>query len=182
MISGICESPLTMRAIIEWREALSDGQILLRDVIDLDATYGREPGAAVEGGGVPGAPGAPGVESSEEYGSEKEAAEGIDPDFTRKLFTPEEATAFVVGKTVILEPLGGAYYAPNFTLIAVWNGVRQSGTWSVNEDGGVCWHLAAWGVEPCRYYYYRDDVLMNLYKDKDWRAEELMEGNVLNAF
>ena len=34
MISGICESPLTMRAIIEWREALSDGQILLRDVID----------------------------------------------------------------------------------------------------------------------------------------------------
>jgi RNA polymerase primary sigma factor len=78
MISGICESPLTMRAIIEWREALSDGQILLRDVIDLDATYGREPGAAVEGGGVPGAPGAPGVESSEEYGNEKEAAEGTD--------------------------------------------------------------------------------------------------------
>ncbi len=48
MISGICESPLTMRAIIEWREALSEGSILLRDVIDLDATYGREPGAAGE--------------------------------------------------------------------------------------------------------------------------------------
>ena len=78
MISGICESPLTMRAIIEWREALSDGQILLRDVIDLDATYGREPGAAVEGGGVPGVPGTPGVESSEEYGKEKETAEGTD--------------------------------------------------------------------------------------------------------
>ena len=78
MISGICESPLTMRAIIEWREALSDGQILLRDVIDLDATYGREPGAAVEGGGVLGEPGTPGVESSEEYGNEKEIAEGTD--------------------------------------------------------------------------------------------------------
>ena len=78
MISGICESPLTMRAIIEWREALSDGQILLRDVIDLDATYGREPGAAVQGGGVPGVPGAPEVECSEEYGKEKGAAEGTD--------------------------------------------------------------------------------------------------------
>jgi hypothetical protein len=111
-----------------------------------------------------------------------EAAEDIDPDFTRNLFTPEEATAFVVGKTVILDPLGGAYYAPNFTLMAVWNGVRQSGTWSVNDDGGVCWHLAAWGVEPCRYYYYKDDVLMSLYKDKDWRAEELIEGNTLDAF
>jgi len=41
MISGICESPLTMRAIIEWREALLEERILLRDVIDMDATYGR---------------------------------------------------------------------------------------------------------------------------------------------
>ncbi|MBT6828942.1 MAG: RNA polymerase sigma factor RpoD, partial [Rhodospirillaceae bacterium] len=38
MIAGICESPLTMRAIIEWREALKEETILLRDVIDLDAT------------------------------------------------------------------------------------------------------------------------------------------------
>ncbi|MFP6688364.1 MAG: sigma-70 family RNA polymerase sigma factor, partial [Alphaproteobacteria bacterium] len=81
MISGICESPLTMRAIIEWREALLDERILLRDVIDLDATYGREPGAAVEGGiaGAPGAPGAPETPeagSSEEDSEEKEVAEG----------------------------------------------------------------------------------------------------------
>jgi RNA polymerase primary sigma factor len=41
MISGICESPLTMKAIIGWRDALNDGRVLLRDVIDLDATYGN---------------------------------------------------------------------------------------------------------------------------------------------
>ncbi|MEA2754141.1 MAG: polymerase primary sigma factor, partial [Aliidongia sp.] len=40
MIGGICESPLTMKAIIGWRDALNDAKILLRDVVDLDATYG----------------------------------------------------------------------------------------------------------------------------------------------
>ena len=40
MIGGICESPLTMRALIGWRDALNESKMLLRDVIDLDATYG----------------------------------------------------------------------------------------------------------------------------------------------
>ncbi|MBM3492429.1 MAG: RNA polymerase sigma factor RpoD [Alphaproteobacteria bacterium] len=46
MIAGICESPLTSRAIVEWRDMLMGSQVLLRDVIDLDATYGGGPGAA----------------------------------------------------------------------------------------------------------------------------------------
>ena len=46
MISAICESPLTLRAIMNWRRGLVEGQILLRDVIDLDATYGSEATAA----------------------------------------------------------------------------------------------------------------------------------------
>jgi len=41
MIGGICESPLTMRALIEWRNALHEDKMLLRDIIDLDATYGN---------------------------------------------------------------------------------------------------------------------------------------------
>jgi len=40
MIGGICESPLTLIAIVQWRQALVEGNILLRDVIDLDATFG----------------------------------------------------------------------------------------------------------------------------------------------
>src|SRR5215813_9654793 len=40
MIGGICENPMTIRALIGWRDALNDGKMLLRDIIDLDATYG----------------------------------------------------------------------------------------------------------------------------------------------
>src|SRR5271154_1975623 len=46
MIRGLCESPLTFRAIIAWHEALNNGRVLLRDVIDLEAMEaGSEPGA-----------------------------------------------------------------------------------------------------------------------------------------
>ena len=41
MIGGLCESPLTFQAITIWREELIEGDILLRDVIDLDATFGK---------------------------------------------------------------------------------------------------------------------------------------------
>ncbi len=44
MIGAICESPLTIRAIVHWHDALAEGRMLLRDIIDLDATYGRVPG------------------------------------------------------------------------------------------------------------------------------------------
>jgi RNA polymerase primary sigma factor len=40
MIRGLCESPLTFEAIMVWRDELTEGQVLLRDIIDLDATYG----------------------------------------------------------------------------------------------------------------------------------------------
>ncbi|MET0436330.1 MAG: RNA polymerase sigma factor RpoD [Devosia sp.] len=39
MIEGLCESPLTFQAIIIWRDQLAEGEILLRDIIDLEATY-----------------------------------------------------------------------------------------------------------------------------------------------
>ena len=40
MIKGLCESPLTFEAIMVWRDELHEGRVLLRDIIDLDATYG----------------------------------------------------------------------------------------------------------------------------------------------
>ncbi len=43
MIGGICESPLTIRALIIWHDALMEGKILLRDIIDLEATHGGGP-------------------------------------------------------------------------------------------------------------------------------------------
>jgi RNA polymerase primary sigma factor len=44
MIGGICESPLTIRAIVQWHDDLVEGRMLLRDIIDLEATYGGSPG------------------------------------------------------------------------------------------------------------------------------------------
>ena len=41
MIAGLCESPLTFQAITIWRDELLSEDILLRDVIDLEATFGN---------------------------------------------------------------------------------------------------------------------------------------------
>ena len=66
MIAGLCESPLTFQAIIIWRDELNEGRVLLRDIIDLEATYvGPEAKAA---------PAAPA--QSEEAESEEESAKG----------------------------------------------------------------------------------------------------------
>ncbi|UYN96712.1 MAG: RNA polymerase sigma factor RpoD [Enhydrobacter sp.] len=46
MIGGICESPMTITALMMWRDAINEGRILLRDVIDLEATQGGVPGEA----------------------------------------------------------------------------------------------------------------------------------------
>src|SRR5579872_183245 len=40
MIAGLCESPLTFRAIVIWRDELRDGKIVLRDIVELEATGG----------------------------------------------------------------------------------------------------------------------------------------------
>ena len=59
MIGGIAESPLTIKALVKWRDAIKEGQVLLRDVIDLDATYGGNPD-------IQSATGAPTLPSSDE--------------------------------------------------------------------------------------------------------------------
>ena len=41
MIGGICESPLTIRALLHWRDQIADGVVPLRDIIDLEATYAK---------------------------------------------------------------------------------------------------------------------------------------------
>ncbi|MGO4170431.1 RNA polymerase sigma factor RpoD [Novosphingobium sp. YAF33] len=43
MILGLCESPITFHAIIEWSEALNNGELQLREILDLDAMLSKEP-------------------------------------------------------------------------------------------------------------------------------------------
>ena len=52
MISAICESPLTFRAMLSWREGLRNDEMLLREVVDLEAAYtgsGKANGASANG-------------------------------------------------------------------------------------------------------------------------------------
>jgi RNA polymerase primary sigma factor len=48
MIRGLCESPLTFEAIMVWRQELSEERVLLRDIIDLEATYAAAHGGIVD--------------------------------------------------------------------------------------------------------------------------------------
>ncbi|MDQ1155589.1 RNA polymerase sigma factor RpoD [Brevundimonas sp. SORGH_AS_0993] len=68
MISGLCESALTFEAIMVWRDELENNRILLREVIDLDATYG-----VLNPSSLPGAAQAEG--EGEEEVEEKQSAE-----------------------------------------------------------------------------------------------------------
>ncbi len=48
MIRGLCESPLTFEAIMVWRQELAEERVLLRDIIDLEATYAAAHGGIVD--------------------------------------------------------------------------------------------------------------------------------------
>jgi RNA polymerase primary sigma factor len=43
MILGLCESPITFHAIIDWSRALNDGEMQLREILDLDAMLSKAP-------------------------------------------------------------------------------------------------------------------------------------------
>ncbi|HEX4711604.1 RNA polymerase sigma factor region1.1 domain-containing protein, partial [Phenylobacterium sp.] len=68
MIRGLCESALTFEAIMVWREELGSGRILLREVIDLEQTYG---GLNAGADALP-------VEAVAEAEEEKEEAEAVE--------------------------------------------------------------------------------------------------------
>ncbi len=81
MIAGLCESPLTFQAIIIWRDELNEGSILLRDIIDLEATYAgpeAKQAPAVNGeakpeGGEGGADGAEAAKPAEDAKPDEQA-------------------------------------------------------------------------------------------------------------
>ena len=78
MILGLCESPLTFQAITIWREELLNEDILLRDVIDLEATFGRsgEGDDDLEEAGLTGL----GVEKSASAQRSAESTQDLDAD------------------------------------------------------------------------------------------------------
>jgi RNA polymerase primary sigma factor len=91
MIAGLCESPLTFQAIIIWRDELNEGKILLRDIIDLEATYQGPDAKPAPSQSLPGEEGAaaqvngngqsaPGAHAQSEEETEEPAPEEFEDD------------------------------------------------------------------------------------------------------
>merc|ERR1712185_90900 len=87
MIGGICESPLTIRALLHWRDQIADGVVPLRDIIDLETTYAKINGGPVDqdvmtamGDGIDDADLEEEEEDSESEDSEEEESASADGD------------------------------------------------------------------------------------------------------
>jgi RNA polymerase primary sigma factor len=86
MIGGLCESPLTIRALMQWRDAFNEGKLQLRHIIDIEAMYGAANVIPANAdAAVPAHLIAPGVgeeneEADIEGSQEERMAEGADND------------------------------------------------------------------------------------------------------
>jgi RNA polymerase primary sigma factor len=98
MILGLCESPITFHAIIDWSNALNDGEMQLREILDLDAMLSKEPApealtedAEEEGDGeISEKTAGPSYKEEEEVEDEPEAASDDDEDMTERRSRPVE--------------------------------------------------------------------------------------------
>jgi RNA polymerase primary sigma factor len=98
MIGGLCESPLTFKAIISWHDQLKAGRMLLRDIVDLEATQGA--GTPAPDGSVAAAPAAPpngaeALEGAEDLdGDEDGEGPGISLSALEEKLKPEVLATF----------------------------------------------------------------------------------------
>jgi RNA polymerase primary sigma factor len=86
MIGGLCESPLTFKAIVAWHDAVKEGRMLLRDVIDLEATANADTPEVTAGQ----------EQQEEEFedGEEGEGGLGLSLSALEEKLKPEALTAF----------------------------------------------------------------------------------------
>ena len=76
MIGSSCASPVMVQSLLEWRDRLVAERMLLRDIIDLEATYGAD----INGTGNDGVPGEAGVNGAAEGEAEPEEPEEAESD------------------------------------------------------------------------------------------------------
>jgi RNA polymerase primary sigma factor len=84
MIAGLCESPLTFQAIIIWRDELNEGGILLRDIIDLEATYAGPDAKQAQVNTPPGEEGVPEVANGAVTSGAADDANGAAPSSVKQ--------------------------------------------------------------------------------------------------
>ncbi|MGL4310752.1 MAG: RNA polymerase sigma factor RpoD [Paracoccaceae bacterium] len=138
MIQGLCESPLTFQAITIWRDELLSEDILLRDVIDLEATFGRSldgdeemEGAVVEGLDVSAAAPRAGSEEPELDADGNPIMRESDDEEDDEASNMSLAAMEAALKPKVLETLD--LIARDYTKLAEMQDQRMSAT--LNEDG-----------------------------------------------
>ena len=97
MILGLCESPITFNAIIEWSSALNEGTMQLREILDLDAMLSKDPapesltedGEEAEDGEISEKTAGPSYKEEEDV--EEESASGDDEDDVEGSLTERRA-------------------------------------------------------------------------------------------
>ncbi len=96
MIGGLCESPLTFKAIISWHDQLKAGRMLLRDIVDLEATQGA--GAPTGDGTAPPPPPAEtngaGFDGGDDMDDEEGEGPGISLSALEEKLKPEVLATF----------------------------------------------------------------------------------------
>jgi len=133
MILGLCESPLTFQAITIWRDELLSEDILLRDVIDLETTFGNQLGEDGEEESV--------VSAATDSGEEKEKTQELDADGNPIVKDDDDdeddaanmslAAMEATLKPQVLETLD--VIARDFSKLSDMQDARMSAT--LNEDG-----------------------------------------------
>ena len=176
MIAGLCESPLTFQAITIWRDELLSEDILLRDVIDLETTFGRSGGEDGEEGDEPviGAPAAaPANTNSEtrsneqEYDADGNPINNDDDDDEDEQANMSLAAMEAALKPRVLETLD--QIAADFELLSEMQDLRISAT--LNEDESFS------EGEEARYQQLRSEivVLVNQLHLHNNRIEALID-------
>ncbi len=135
MIQGLCESPLTFQAITIWHDELLSEDILLRDVIDLEATFGggvdgdeEEP---VVGGLNSGASSSEAKEKEQEYDADGNPIQSDDDEDEDEQANMSLAAMEAALKPQVLETL--ERISNDFSNLSEMQDLRMSAT--LNEDG-----------------------------------------------
>jgi len=133
---GLCESPLTFQAITIWRDELLNEDILLRDVIDLETTFGNTMGedgeeevAVVQPGAAPAAKPAEG-EAAQELDADGNPIAKDDDDDDDDQANMSLAAMEAALKPRVLETL--EIIARDFAMLSDMQDARMSAT--LNED------------------------------------------------
>ena len=158
MILGLCESPLTFQAITIWRDELLSEDILLRDVIDLETTFGNTMGEEEEEEGIVSAANvatAPSGQPAQKEEKQEYDADGNpirnddDDDDEDEQANMSLAAMEAVLKQRVLDTLNNI--AEDFEILSEMQDARISAT--LNEDGSFS------EEDEARYQKLRSEIV-----------------------